>query len=100
LALVAFAFVVASSFAYISAKKHEILPKKYQRIVFFCLIFLLKFSFTNEISSSGWIILAVPAAGSIFNLLPDDEPGLVVDIFDMPDAVVVILEEELISLFV
>ncbi len=83
---------MASSFVYISAKKHEILPGKISNndIDFF----KLKFRLTNEISSSGWIILAVPATGSIFDLLPGNELGLVAD------AVVVRLEEELASLFV
>lgn len=45
-------------------------------------MFKFNFKLTNEISSSGWIILAVPAppaTGSIFSLLPGNEPGAVAD---------------------
>ncbi len=57
----------------------------------------------NDISSSGWIIFAVPATGSIFTLLPGNDPGVVADKFDIAaaaDAIVVKLPEELTSLLV
>ncbi len=58
---------------------------------------------TNEISSSGWIIFAVPGAGSIFARLPGNDPGVVADRFDIAaaaDVIVVKLAEKLVSLFV
>ena len=59
--------------------------------------------FTNYISSSGWIIFAVPATGSIFALLPGNDPDVVADKCDIAaaaDAIVVKLDEELVSLLV
>ncbi len=67
------------------------------------ILFYLNTKLTNDISSSGWIIFAVPVTGSIFPLLPGNDPGVVADKFDIAaaaDAIVVKLAEELGSWFV
>ena len=58
---------------------------------------------TSVISSSGWIIFAVPATGSIFPLFPGNDPGVVADRLDIAaaaDAIVEKLDEALGSTFV
>lgn len=52
---------------------------------------------SNEMSSSGCMILAVPATGSIFARVPGSEPDAVADKFDIAaaaEAIVVMFDEE------
>lgn len=58
---------------------------------------------TSDMSSSGWMIFAVPGTGSIFALLPGNDPGAVADKFDIAaaaDAIVVKFDGAFASLFV